>query len=451
MIQQEEIRATLGLNLEGLKTGFQRATVMADEWGKEFKRSINDAGRMLLAPLTGGAVLEGLSKISEKAEQISRLAEGSGLGVEEWQKLAYTFTQAGAGADGAERAMQKLADTIGGAREGQKAEVAIFEKWGIALNNPGGGAKSTTEIIDEIATAMDKESDPTKRAAEAHDMFGKSVMKSVEAMKLWKQTHGEGASIITEDDVNAIKSATSDIRQAVDFVEAKGAHLAGIWAKLWQNIGEATTGKTGHEIAADAATVAKLQGDAAEKERYAAQDAADIKAASDRDAANAAADASADELSRKTAIGELQEKQRLVDKQMHEAARDAAKEEIENRKEALNIMRLQARHAEEQAKRDSPYFHTVDELARVGLRGGAFDTAREVMARQAQLRNYTLFHGIDDSARGEEGIIQNLKSKLEEGGFIAPEQHLEAMKDSLEELVKMGSGPGLKVNPEISE
>jgi len=211
MVNEEEVRAKLGLDYSLVGEGMAKAKGIMVNAAKDITSSLASAFKNFAGPGLALGALEMFKGLFDTAEQIKRVADATGLSAETYQRLAYTFRETGGRAEDAEKVMQHFADTIGEAREGAEGAVAIMQRWGITLDDDNGVAKTTEQLLDEIAKQMTNQIDPTKSAAEAHDLFGRAVTKSVEAMAAWNKEHGKGAAILDQASIEAIDEAKQNM------------------------------------------------------------------------------------------------------------------------------------------------------------------------------------------------------------------------------------------------
>ena len=117
-------------------------------------------------------VVDGFSAALDLGGTLSDLSAASGESAGNLLLLQRAFDNTGAGADAVGPALAKLQNNIFGAGEGSKETAAAFGRMGISMDELAG--KTPTEQLALVASGITSIEDPTKRAATAIDIFGKS-------------------------------------------------------------------------------------------------------------------------------------------------------------------------------------------------------------------------------------------------------------------------------------
>jgi hypothetical protein len=117
-------------------------------------------------------VVEGFSAALDLGGTLSDLSASTGETAGNLLLLQRAFDNTGAGADKVGPALAKLQNNIFGAGEGSKEAVAAFGRMGLSMEELAG--KTPTEQLALVASGLTSIEDPTKRAATAIDVFGKS-------------------------------------------------------------------------------------------------------------------------------------------------------------------------------------------------------------------------------------------------------------------------------------
>ena len=177
-------------------------------------------------PLNPGAVIEGLKEISNEVKQMVRVSTESGLGVEEWQKLAYTYEVVGGTAQQAERSLGKLAALIGEADAGVQSAVDTFLKWNVSIHNTDGSLRTSGQVYDEVANNIDRYATASEKAAMMQDLLGDKSRTALTAMQEWTKTHGQGVDFVTEAEVKKIEDATRKLEAFEQKIKVTGIKAA---------------------------------------------------------------------------------------------------------------------------------------------------------------------------------------------------------------------------------
>jgi hypothetical protein len=117
-------------------------------------------------------VVDGFSAALDLGGTLSDLSASTGETAGNLLLLQRAFDNTGAGADKVGPALAKLQNNIFGAGEGSKEAVAAFGRMGISMEELAG--KTPTQQLALVASGLTSIEDPTKRAATAIDIFGKS-------------------------------------------------------------------------------------------------------------------------------------------------------------------------------------------------------------------------------------------------------------------------------------
>ena len=117
-------------------------------------------------------VVEGFSAALDLGGTLSDLSASTGESAGNLLLLQRAFDNTGAGADKVGPAIAKLQNNIFGAGEGSKEAVAAFGRMGLSMEDLAG--KTPTQQLALVASGLTSIEDPSKRAATAIDVFGKS-------------------------------------------------------------------------------------------------------------------------------------------------------------------------------------------------------------------------------------------------------------------------------------
>ena len=116
--------------------------------------------------------IQGFTDALDLGGKLSDLSASTGESAGNLLLLQRAFDNTGAGADKVGPALAKLQNNIFGAGEGSKEAVAAFGRMGLSMEELAG--KTPTEQLALVASGLTSIEDPTKRAATAIDVFGKS-------------------------------------------------------------------------------------------------------------------------------------------------------------------------------------------------------------------------------------------------------------------------------------
>lgn len=124
--------------------------------------------------LSIGALTAWVRQSVEAAGGLAELSQQLGIGTKALQALQFAAVQGGVSAAELEAGIAQLTNKIGeavaGEREAQKAFVAL----GVSFRNVDGSARSTEMALEDVMKALREETDATKQASAAKDLFGRS-------------------------------------------------------------------------------------------------------------------------------------------------------------------------------------------------------------------------------------------------------------------------------------
>lgn len=164
-----ELLTILGFDLN--ETGFKRA-----EDG--FESLIGLATEIVdRVARVGKAFLEVALDTAAAGDEALAGAQRAGLGVEEYQRLAFAAEQSNASARDLEIAMRTLANTSEEATRRGGAASRVFSALGVSTRDANGQVRSGVDFFIDIVEALKNVENPTLRAAYAQDVFGRSAQR----------------------------------------------------------------------------------------------------------------------------------------------------------------------------------------------------------------------------------------------------------------------------------
>lgn len=151
-------------------------------------RSINqqfDAMRAPIGALQGavaglGAAFAGLAIVSQvkgalaMADEIGKLAQKTGVAVEEFSKLSYAAKLSDVSNEQLAKGLKQLSKNMSEAAAGTGESVKYFQALGVSLVDGAGKLKSTDAIMGELADKFSGMQDGATKTATAMAIFGKS-------------------------------------------------------------------------------------------------------------------------------------------------------------------------------------------------------------------------------------------------------------------------------------
>lgn len=133
-------------------------------------KAANVAGAIagsLVAAFTVGAFKNFIGQAINAADEMSKMAQKTGIAVEEVAGLQLAFRQSGNGAEAMQASIAKLSKNMA---DGSKA----FGAMGINVKDADGNLKTTRQTLGEVADKFASYADGAEKTALAQELFGKS-------------------------------------------------------------------------------------------------------------------------------------------------------------------------------------------------------------------------------------------------------------------------------------
>lgn len=146
-------------SVAGLTRGFQTVMRLAGTFG---------------VALGVGALAAFSRKSLDAAGGLGELAQQVGISTTALQALQYAAVQGGVSAAELETAVAMLTNRIGEAVAGEREAQEAFTRLGVSFKNVDGSARNTEQALDDVMRAFRAETDVTKQAAAAKDLFGRA-------------------------------------------------------------------------------------------------------------------------------------------------------------------------------------------------------------------------------------------------------------------------------------
>lgn len=127
--------------------------------------------------LVGGAFAAAGMKAIALADEISDISDATGVSAGALLNFKQSLVEAGGKADDFATLASKLNQNIGEAADGSDKAQKAFRNLGVFVTDAGGNIRSTEVILRDAIDRIAAIEDPSKRAAAAVDLFGKSAAK----------------------------------------------------------------------------------------------------------------------------------------------------------------------------------------------------------------------------------------------------------------------------------
>ncbi len=167
-------------------------------------RTLTLAGTAMLAPLGMAA-----TKFSRMGDEVAKMAKRTGLSVETLSELRFVASQTGTDFESLEGAFRKMQRSIYDAERGLSTQTDALRDLGLSVSDLAG--QSPEQQFKILANAISAVSDPTRKAALAMSLFGRTGTNLLPMMQqgaagiemLQRQARELGLTMSTEDAVAA--------------------------------------------------------------------------------------------------------------------------------------------------------------------------------------------------------------------------------------------------------
>jgi hypothetical protein len=111
---------------------------------------------------------------TEAADRMGKLAQQSGIAVEDLSRLSYAAELNGSSTEGLATALKLLSKEMEGAAAGSKSSVALFRAIGVSVTDSTGALRPMGAVLADVADRFASWQDGAGKAAIAQQLFGKS-------------------------------------------------------------------------------------------------------------------------------------------------------------------------------------------------------------------------------------------------------------------------------------
>jgi hypothetical protein len=166
-----------------------------------------------------GAVAVGawVKNMMALGDRIGKVSQAIGIGTDSLQRLQFAAEQSGVSTENINKGLQKFSRTVGEANMGMKIQVEAFEAIGVSTTDVSGKTRGLESLFLDVAEALKIETDKTRKAKIASDLFGRSGVELIVMLEEGK----EGLSILG-DEVEAVGGIMTQqgIKDIQDFNDA---------------------------------------------------------------------------------------------------------------------------------------------------------------------------------------------------------------------------------------
>lgn len=196
--------------------------------------------------MIAGKVAAGLFHMAERfskvGEQIEIASNAAGIGVEEFQKLAYAGVQSNVSMEELQGGMSKLARSLYMARQGSEQFAKAFADLGINQAQVK-TFKNTQEALYAIGDRLNKIQDPIKRAALGQQILGRGssnliamLAKGSNEMKRFGKEAKELGIILSGGQVKALDSLENSLQRLWAFLKGIAMRMSADIAPVFEKM-----------------------------------------------------------------------------------------------------------------------------------------------------------------------------------------------------------------------
>ena len=250
----------VSLSLDSAK--FSQSVKKSQDEIKGFSASAAEAGKRIAHLLEFEVVMHGAEKFyefihqgAEAADRMGKLAQSTGMGVEEFQRLAVAAKMSDLGQDGLSKGLEKLSRNMQKVDADSGDAAKAFGALGIEATNSDGSLRKVNDVFGDVADAFVGMEDGAGKTALAMMIFGKSGAELIPLLNKGRagiDEFADGAQragkILTEDVIRGADEFVETTKRLQGSASALGAMVAASVAPAFKNLVDSfTEGATGAE------------------------------------------------------------------------------------------------------------------------------------------------------------------------------------------------------------
>jgi hypothetical protein len=162
-----------------------RASATLKKVGAEFG-ALSSSARLATTLLTSfggalslGAAAAALRSVANLQDQMGKMAQQTGIGVEALSALDYAAKLSDVSTEELGAGISRLTAKMGDVAQGSKQSVAIFKALGVSVLGAGGQMRPTEEVLGDIADRFSEFADGPEKTAFAIEIFGRAGAKLI--------------------------------------------------------------------------------------------------------------------------------------------------------------------------------------------------------------------------------------------------------------------------------
>lgn len=232
----------MGMDASSFHAGLAKAQVGAQKFAgtlSSITGPLSKITNLFGVGLSAGAAAAGIRSLSNYADNLDRVSESSGVGIEKLQGFRHLVDQNGGSADEASASLDKFNRRLGSSAEAADQSRSLFGKWGLSVKDANGAIRRTEELLGEALDLIKATPHAATRSAIAFDLFGDSGFRMVKALSLGSDALDEvtdklvaQSRIIRTENVAALVELKSATDAAFDSLRAGAGNKVGFFARL---------------------------------------------------------------------------------------------------------------------------------------------------------------------------------------------------------------------------
>lgn len=160
-----------------LKAGLEAANKKLEKFGDQvdaIAKSVTAAFTFKIVEEAGKKLAEFISHGAELADQMGKMAQRTGIGVEALSGLSYAASLSDVSSEQLSVSLNHLNKNIVAAANGGKQQALAFDTLGVKTHDAAGNIRGAGDVLGDIAAKFAGMKDGAQKAAVAQEVFGKS-------------------------------------------------------------------------------------------------------------------------------------------------------------------------------------------------------------------------------------------------------------------------------------
>lgn len=213
----------------------EKAATKSDAAAKKAGGALAGLGAMLqgaFAAVAGSALVGGINATATELASLGKLAEQTGISVQELDTFSYIVGQAGGDAADFRTQIGFLQRSMTQLEKATSPQAAAFKALGIATDEADGSTRSLGALLPEVFQNFEKITDPAQQAAIATRLFGK---QGLALLPVLRQGQEGFAKYRAEFERTGGPVTPEEIKRAQEYKKALG-FMAESWKALREDL-----------------------------------------------------------------------------------------------------------------------------------------------------------------------------------------------------------------------